>query len=122
MRILRNLLMLLVLLLVIGGVVLATLPADYAYRMVADRLGVVRLGGVSGSIWQGHAASVTAFNQPLGALDWQLEAAPLLGREVMAHLRLAGGEINADGTLDRTSDGLITLRETQFSLPASLAE
>jgi len=122
MRILRNLFLILILLLVIGAVVLATLPAEYAYRMVADRLGVVRLSGISGTIWQGHAAGVTAFNQPLGALDWRLEAAPLLGRRVLAHLRLSGGEVNADGTLDRDADGVIMLRQTQFSFPASLAE
>jgi len=122
MKIVRRLLFVLIALVVIGGVVLATLPAEYAYRMIADRLGVVRLSGISGTIWQGHASAVTAFNQPLGALDWQLEATPLLGREVLAHLRLSGGEVNADGTLDRGADGTIMLRQTQFNFPASLAE
>lgn len=122
MRILRNVVMVLVVLLVIGAVVVATCPAEYAYRLVADRLGVVRLGGLSGSIWQGHASSVQVFGQPLGAVDWQLEAAPLLGREVMAHVRLSGAEITANGTIDRTPDSTLSVREVTFRVPARLAE
>ena len=122
MRLLRNVLMLVLVLLVIGAVVLATCPAEYAYRLVADRLGVIKLGGISGSIWQGHAASVQAFGQPLGALDWQLEAAPLLGREVIAHLRLTGADVTAAGRVERAPDGTITLRETTFRVPARMAE
>jgi len=122
MRLLRNLFLLLIVLLVIAGVVLVTCPAEYAYRLVADRLGVVRLGGISGSIWQGHASSVQAFGQALGALDWQLEAAPLLSRELMAHVRLSGGDISAAGIVDRTADGVIALRDATFRVPARMAE
>src|SRR5512143_2505554 len=122
MRILRNFLMLLVVLLVIGAVVLATCPAEYAYRFVADRLGAVKMGGISGSIWQGHAASVQVFGQPIGALDWRLEAAPLLGREVMAHVRLSGAEVTAAGIVDRAPDGTVSVREATFRLPARMAE
>jgi general secretion pathway protein N len=121
MRIVRNLFLLLLVLLVVAGVVAATCPADYAYRMVADRLGALKLGGVSGSLWQGHAASTQLFGQELGALDWQLEPAPLLGGEVMAHVRLAGTDISAAGILDRTSDGTINVRDATFRVPARFA-
>jgi general secretion pathway protein N len=121
MRILRNLFMLLIVLLVIAGVVVATCPADYAYRLVADRLGVLKLGGISGSLWTGHATSTQVFGQELGAVDWQLEAAPLLSGEVMTHVRLAGTDITASGILDRTSDGTISVRETTFRVPARFA-
>ena len=122
MRLLRNLLLLLIVLVVIAGVVLATCPAEYAYRLVAGRLGVVKLSGITGSIWQGHATSAQVMGQQLGALDWQLEAAPLLAREVMAHVRVSGGEISADGTVERKPDGSLVLRDATFHLPAHLAE
>jgi len=122
MRILRNLLMLLVVLLVIAAVVVATCPAEYAYRLIADRLGVLKLSGISGNIWQGHASSATVFGRPIGAVDWQLEAAPLLSREVMARVNLSGGEITAAGVVDRTSDGTLSVRDATFRVPARLAE
>jgi|SRR6185312_13778789 len=122
MRILRNVVMVLIVLLVIGAVIVATCPAEYAYRFVADRLGVVKLGGIAGSIWQGHASTVQVFGQPIGAVDWQLEAAPLLSREVMAHVRLSGAEVTAAGIVQRTPDGTISVREATFRVPARMAE
>ena len=62
----------LIVLLVIAGVVAATCPAEYAYRLIADRLGVVKLAGISGSIWEGHASRTQVFGQELGALGWRL--------------------------------------------------
>jgi hypothetical protein len=121
MKFLRRLLFVLFFLLVIAGVVAATCPADYAYRFFADRLGVVKLAGISGSIWQGHANSAQVFGQELGALDWQLEAAPLLSGEVMAHIQLRGGAVEASGVVDRTGDGAINVRDAIFHLPASMA-
>jgi len=121
MRILRKLLLTLIVLLVIAGVVVATCPAGMAYRLVADRLGAFKLAGLSGSVWQGHAASMQVFGQDVGAIDWQLEAAPLLGGEVQARVRLAGTELQADGLFDRLSDGTLSVRDATFRVPARLA-
>jgi general secretion pathway protein N len=121
MRLLRTLLILVIVLLVIAGVVAATCPADYAYRLVADRLGAIRLAGISGSVWTGHAASARVFGQELGALDWHLEAAPLLSRELMAHLALSGGEVVASGVVDRSADGTLSVHDATFRLPARMA-
>jgi hypothetical protein len=121
MKFLRNLLLFLIVLLVIAGVVAATCPAEYAYRLVADRLGVVSLAGISGSIWEGHATRTQVFGQDLGALGWRLEAAPLLSREVMAHIDLSGGEVTATGLVHRTADGTINVRDATFHMPASMA-
>jgi hypothetical protein len=121
MKFLRNLLLILIVLLVIAGVVAATCPAEYAYRLVADRLGVVKLSDISGSIWEGHSARTQVLGQELGALGWRLQAAPLLSREVMAHVDLSGGDVTASGLIDRTADGTINVRETTFHMPASMA-
>jgi len=85
----------------IAVVVAITCPAQFAYSLIADRLGAIKLGGLSGSIWDGHASSVQVFGAPLGALDWQLQAAPLLHGTATAHLALSGGEITASGDVSR---------------------
>jgi hypothetical protein len=121
MKLLRRLLLLLIVLLVVAGVVAATCPANFAYRFAADRLGALRLSGISGSIWRGHAGSTQLFGQELGALDWQLEAAPLLNLDVLAHITLGGGEITASGIVEHTSDAAIHVRDASFQLPAHLA-
>jgi general secretion pathway protein N len=121
MKFLRNLLVFLVVLLVIAGVVALTCPAEYAYGLVADRLGAFKLAGISGSIWDGHAARAQVLGQELGALGWHLEAAPLLNREVMAHVDLSGGQVTAAGIVDRAADGTISVRDATFRIPASMA-
>ena len=121
MTILRNIVMFLVVLLVIGGVVAATCPAEYAYRLVSDRLGVVKLADISGSIWDGHASRTQVFGQELGTLGWHLQAAPLLSREVIARIDLSGGDVTAQGLVDRTADGTISVRDATFHMPASMA-
>ena len=121
MKLLRNLFLILVVLLVIVGVVAATCPAEYAYRFIADRLGAVKLTGISGSIWNGHATRIQVFGQELGALDWHLQPAPLLNRELMANIDLSGGEVTAAGLVDRTADGTITVRDASFHFPATMA-
>jgi general secretion pathway protein N len=121
MKLFRNLILIVIILLVIAGVVAVTCPADYAYRLVADRLGALKLGGISGSIWNGHAASAQVFGQELGALDWQLQAAPLLSRELVAHVDLNGGAVKATGIVDRGADGTISVRDATFQMPARMA-
>ncbi|MDR3389158.1 MAG: type II secretion system protein N [Rudaea sp.] len=121
MKLFRSLILIVVVLLVIAAVVAATCPAEYAYRLVADRLGAVKLSGISGSVWNGHAASAQVFGQELGALDWQLHAAPLLGGELLAHVDLNGGDVTAAGTVDRNVGGTISVRDATFHMPAHMA-
>ena len=121
MRHLRRFILFLIALLVVAVVVVATCPAQFAYRLAEDRLGAVRLGGISGSVWQGHAGSVQVFGVELGALDWQLQAAPLLHGTAAAHLSLAGGEISAAGDVARGLDGAIDISHATVHAPARLA-
>jgi len=39
----------------------------------------VELAGLSGSAWQGRAEQAAVAAVPLGALNWSLDKAPLLG-------------------------------------------
>lgn len=121
MRYLRRLLLFLIAVLIIAIVVAITCPAQFAYNLVADRLGAVRLGGISGGIWQGHASSVQVFGTELGALDWQLQPMPLLHGIVAAHLALSGGEIVGAGDVERAFDGAIDVHDANLQAPAHVA-
>ncbi len=120
MKLFRFIFILLCALIVMAAVAAWTCPADLAYRLVVDKLGPVRLSGINGSLWDGHAAEVTAFGQPLGALDWQLQAWPLLNREVRLHLNLRDGMVSASGELKRAADAVVSLDEAKFRFPAEL--
>src|SRR6476646_4517415 len=105
MKVIRRLLLVLVLLALIGGVVLFTLPAQVAYRWGADRLGPLRLDGIAGTVWDGRANSVSAFNQALGSLEWRVAKMPLLSRRVVSELILSGGAVQAKGHAVREPNG-----------------
>ena len=121
MKFVRRSLIVLIVLLLIAAIVAVTFPAHYAWRLVANRMSAVHLNGVSGTLWNGHAASITVFDEALGALDWQLDPTPLLRGDVRAQLQLHGGAVTASGRVDRGSDGAIDLRDASFRFPASLA-
>ena len=118
---LRRFILFLVALLAIAVVVVVTCPAQFAYRFVADRLGAVKLAGLSGSIWQGHASSAQVLGVELGAVDWELQAAPLLHAVAAVHLTLSGGTISASGDVMSGSDGAIQVGNATMRAPAQFA-
>lgn len=121
MKHLRRLFFVVAVLLLVAIVVVITCPAEFAYRFVGDRLGAVKLSGISGSIWQGHAGSVQVFGTSLGTLDWQLQAAPLLHGLATAHVALSGGEITASGDLASSSGDAIDISNATVHAPAHIA-
>jgi general secretion pathway protein N len=122
MRILRGLLVLIVVILVAAAVIAATLPASTAYNYFGDKLGALKLSGLSGTIWDGRASSAQVFGQELGALKWQLKAMPLLTNGIVeTHLNLDGGAVAADTDAQRSQTGEINISKGTFRFPASLA-
>ena len=121
MKHLRRFILFLIAVLAVGVIVAVTCPAQFAYRLVGDRLGAVRLAGISGSLWQGHASSTQLFGAELGALDWQLQVAPFLHGAAVAHLSVSGGDIDASGEVERAFDGVIDARDVTLHAPARIA-
>jgi hypothetical protein len=122
MKILRGLLLLLVVVIVVAAVVAATLPASTAYKYFGDKLGALKLSGLSGTIWDGRASSAQVFGQELGALTWQLKPGPLLADAVVdTHLNLDGGAVAADLDARRSQLGEISISNGSFRFPASFA-
>ena len=122
MRLLRNLLLSLLVLVLLAGVALWTLPAQLAYRWAAPELGPVRLDDISGTLWDGRAGRLSVFGQALGGLEWRLDKAPLLGGRLRGQLRLSGGQVEASGGVVREPGGLLRASAVDFRLPAALAE
>ncbi|MEO5627224.1 MAG: type II secretion system protein N [Dokdonella sp.] len=120
MRFLKILSVLVVLALIVGGIVLWTLPADVAYRYGAKYLGPVALTGLRGTVWDGHADGVSVFGRDIGELDWHAQKRPLLGGQVVADLRIKGADVDAAGLVTRMGGGTITARDLRFRMPAEL--
>jgi general secretion pathway protein N len=116
---LRIALAILAVLLVVAAVILWTLPAQLAWRFAAARLPVLQLQGVEGSVWRGSAADASVAGQPLGRLQWTLDAMPLLHGDLHASTELAGTSLHAHGIVVRHRDGAIDVSEAHVEAPAA---
>jgi len=119
MRFLRGLLIGIVVLAAIAGMVAWTCPAELAYRFAADALIPVRLHDLAGTIWEGHAGSAEVPGASLGAIDWKLQARPLLQGQIVAQVKVAGN-VSGSGIVSREG-GQIYVRDTTLRMPARLA-
>ncbi len=120
MRFLKIFSVLIVLTLIVGGIVLWTLPADVAYRYGARYLGPIALTGLRGTIWDGHADGVSAFGRDVGELDWHAQKRALLGGQFVADVRIKGADVDAAGLVTREGEGTISARDLRFRMPAEL--
>jgi general secretion pathway protein N len=87
------------------GVLAWFAPAELALRWFGDRLGPVRLQGASGSLWQGRAEQLVAFDVALGPVAWTLERMPGLSGAPRGTIDLSGSEVRARGAFAREADG-----------------
>jgi general secretion pathway protein N len=112
---------LLVLLLAVAllAVMVWTAPAELAYRYVQPRLGTIAVSGISGSLWQGQAQRVSLLQQPLGALDWQIDRWNSLLGNPSGRVNLRGAQIRGGASFAQQGD---ILRASAISgeFPASL--
>jgi general secretion pathway protein N len=120
MRLLKILAVLVVLLLIVGGVLLWTLPADVAYRQGAKYMGPVVLSGVRGTMWDGHADGISVFGRDLGEIDWRMAKSAFLRGRMTADVRIQGADVDAAGLVERENDGAMTVRDVRFRFPAQV--
>ena len=116
---LKRLLIVFAVLLAFAAVAVFTAPADWLYRHFAQPNSGVVLHGVRGTLWSGSAERVSAFTQPLGALQWQLDHWPTLVGRPRGKLNLRGTDV--EGRAHFASDAS-TLRvdDLHGRFPASL--
>ena len=120
MRFLKYLFVLAILLLIVAGALLWTLPADVAYRQGAKYLGPIVLSGVRGTLWHGHADGVNVFGRDLGEIDWQMAKSAILRGRMAADVRIQGTDVDAAGLVERGRDGTLTVQDVHFRFPAEL--
>ena len=120
MRLLKILLVLVILLLIAGGIVLWTLPADVAYRHGSKYLGPVVLSGVRGTLWDGHADGISVFGRDLGEIDWRMAKSGILRGRMAADVRIQGTDVDAAGVVERADAGAFTVRDVRFRFPAEM--
>lgn len=120
MRLLKYLLVLVVLLLIVGGIVLWTLPADVAYRQGSKYMGPVVLSGVRGTLWDGHADGISVFGRDLGEIDWRMAKSGFLRGRMSADVRIQGADVDAAGIVERENTGGVTVHDVRFRFPAQI--
>lgn len=118
MKLIRNLLILVIVLILIAVGVLAFLPARIATDFVGGRIGPVQLGQVEGSLWRGQANPVSINDQPIGAMSWTLSPLSLLGARIDADVSLRGDTYNGDSAISVRRDRSVRIRDLKLTLPA----
>lgn len=91
-----------------------TLPAKFVYQQVAADI-PVKLLGVSGSIWSGHAQQIQLQQISLEKIDWQLSPLALLTGDASIQWQLNDPAVSLGGELVLSSD-LIALTNTHGSI------
>lgn len=95
------------------AVVVIVLPASVALRFLPAS---IRAEDLSGSLWHGSAGRISLAGRNLGAVEWRLQAWPLLRGAAVAQLHWVRVGFVADGTASLTTHGL-TLRDVDGGGP-----
>lgn len=118
MKLLRNLIVFVLLLLLLAGIALALMPARYATDLLGGRLGPVELGEVSGTLWRGQAAPARMAGEDIGTLSWTLSPWALFGARIDADLRLEGDVWRGNGAVSVRRDRSVRVRDLHLDFPA----
>jgi hypothetical protein len=83
--------------------VLVWFPASLALRALP---GPIRCAMATGTLWQGRCSRLVAQEVPVGAIDWQLRPAALLGGRLSVHMTWSLEDDHLRGEIDATRDSL----------------
>lgn len=100
--------------LVFLGVAIATLPAS----LVVSRLQpALHAEGVSGSVWNGAADSISLHGVPLGAFSWSTEPMALLAGELALQVDITRPDGYVRGHVAATLTGALVADHVELALP-----
>jgi general secretion pathway protein N len=116
----RRFLVVVLLLIVAAAAAIAFCPASFGYQYLMKPSKTVTLSDLSGTIWNGHAGSLSVRDRALGQVDWHLHFLPLLERRRVADFTISGAALKAQGTLERSPLGN-RFDNLTFGMPASAA-
>lgn len=92
---------------------IATVPAKYALSFLPANT-PVQLSGVSGTIWNGQAASLRQQQTDLGKLEWSLKPLSLITMKLAVDFRLSKQGLLAEGEATVHKDQTIELSSTEL--------
>ncbi len=115
----KRLLLFVVVLLLVAGVVVATLPARLAFKVVPEDALPVQLEGMAGTIWNGRVEHVMRNGTDLGQGAWHLRPQALLSGRLDADLLLNGQELNGAARVAADRSGRIRVDGARASFPAA---
>ncbi len=84
---------------------LVTLPAAWLWQL-APKVPGVELKGISGTLWQGQAAQMSAAGRQLEQVSWELHPAQLLTGQLAVSVRVQDPVVTAQGDLQYGLSGL----------------
>lgn len=95
----------------------ATFPAAYTVRWLKADFPELQLSDVEGSVWSGHAATLTYQSEPLGAVSWQFDwRAPWSGM-LGYRISLEDQDTHLTGRVAVGHGGRIAIRELTGRMP-----
>jgi general secretion pathway protein N len=77
----------------------------------------IMANGVSGTVWNGRAASIQLRGQAVGATQWRIQAAKLLMGQLTVELKTKREDGFMEGTVTAHLGGRIRLTDTRMALP-----
>lgn len=78
-----------------------TAPASLVTQSLVDEVPGVALDGVGGTLWSGHARTVTWFGRSVGDVEWSLAPGTLMAGTAAVRLTVTGPELALDARVDR---------------------
>lgn len=97
---------------------LATFPARTAFNLLPESVPVTATG-VSGSIWSGHAASLTMNRQSLTDIEWSINPLWLLTGKLGGSMNVADSKLSAVGGWRLGFDQTVYLSSVSVTVDAS---
>ena len=93
---------------------IATVPARFAVQYLPTNI-PLRLTGIDGTVWNGHAEQAVWQNQIIGRIQWRLSPFPLLLGKLKADVDINGDGFDAQGLVTATGDQTIVLSNTEIN-------
>jgi len=98
-------------------------PADRAYSLVRDRVGVpLELYQVTGSVWNGHVARARSAAVSIDDIDWRWHVLPLFTGRIELGLTIAGSPAPLQLVVGRYMDGSFYIHDDGQGLPLAELE
>lgn len=102
---------------------LVNIPAGVAYKYVVspfDKGNMVKLQGLSGTLWQGEAAQAHIANLNFGRLNWDLRLWSLLTGKLGLDLFTKGTDSRIEGQAKAGFDQTLYIGKLQGKIPAAM--